>query len=61
MSINTADRSELERLPGVGPVIAGRIVEYREANGPFRELAEIRKVPGIGEAKYRQLKDRIGL
>ncbi|MDR3565245.1 MAG: ComEA family DNA-binding protein [Negativicutes bacterium] len=60
-SINTADQSELEKLPGIGPVLAARIIDYRQTNGPFHEISEIKKVPGIGTAKFQQIKDRITL
>ena len=45
---NLASEIELDRLPRVGPALAGRIVAYREANGPFRTLADLDAVPGIG-------------
>jgi competence protein ComEA len=47
---NTADADELQRLPRVGPSLAARIVAHREANGPFRSLADLDAVPGIGPA-----------
>jgi competence protein ComEA len=47
---NTADEGELDRLPRVGPGQARRIVEWREAHGPFRTLADLDSVPGIGPA-----------
>jgi competence protein ComEA len=47
---NTADADELQRLPRVGPSLAGRIVAHREANGPFRSLADLDAVPGVGPA-----------
>lgn len=59
ININTADKDELDRLPGIGPVLAQRIVDYRKAHGPFRDIADIKKVSGIGEAKYNQIKDVI--
>jgi len=46
--VNTAPPEELERLPGVGPVLAARIVSERTANGPFRSAADLVRVPGIG-------------
>lgn len=48
ININTADSALLDTLPGVGSVIAGRIIEYRETNGPFTSIEEIQKVKGIG-------------
>lgn len=61
VSLNTAGANELERLPGVGPVLAKRIVEYRKARGPFRSVDELRGVPGIGGAKFDKLKDKLSL
>lgn len=48
VSINSASASELEALPGVGPVIARRIVEYRTANGGFKSVDDLEQVKGIG-------------
>jgi competence protein ComEA len=59
INVNTATAAELEQLPGIGPVLAQRIVEYREANGPFQSIEDIKKVSGIGEAKFEQIKDLI--
>ena len=50
ISLNQADASSLEDLPGVGPVLADRIVAHREANGPFETVEDLLEVPGIGEA-----------
>jgi len=61
ININTATKEELESLPGIGPVLAGRIVEYRQANGSFISLEDIKNVSGIGDAKFKQLKDKITL
>ncbi len=49
--INTADEAGFEALPGIGPVIAGRIVAYRDEHGPFETLESLLDVPGIGESK----------
>lgn len=46
--VNRAAAAELQRLPGVGPVLAGRILEHRRAHGPFRDLTELQRVKGIG-------------
>lgn len=59
--INTADEKTLEGLPGIGPVMARRIVEHRKQNGPFEKLEDLRKVRGIGEAKFARLKDKAAL
>ena len=57
--LNAATAAELDALPGVGPVIAERIVSYREENGPFQALEDLLDVPGIGEAKLADLRDRL--
>lgn len=56
IDVNSASAAELERLPGVGPVIAGRIVEYREANGPFKGVDDLLAVRGIGPRTLEQLR-----
>lgn len=59
ININTASAKELEELPGIGPALAERIVSYRETNGPFKNVEEIKKVSGIGEKKFETIKDLI--
>jgi competence protein ComEA len=59
VNINTASLEELDTLPGVGPAIAQRIVEYRTANGPFETVEEIMLVQGIGPATFARLQERI--
>lgn len=59
VNINTAGATELETLPGVGPVTAQNIIDYRQANGPFSSLDEILEVSGIGPAKFEQMKELI--
>ena len=61
ISINTADEKALDSLPGIGPTMAKRIVEYRQANGSFQSLDELKKVKGIGTAKFDKLKDKVCL
>lgn len=57
ISINAADASQLEGLPGVGPVLAGRIVAYREEHGPFASVGALESVPGLGPAIVAGLAD----
>lgn len=59
ININTADESDLDKLPGIGPSLAARIVEWRREHGQFRSGIDIIKVPGVGETKYQQFKERI--
>jgi competence protein ComEA len=55
VDLNTASAEDLQRLPGVGPVAAGRIIAEREANGPFESVEALVRVPGFGPAKVRVL------
>jgi competence protein ComEA len=57
--LNTATEAELERLPGIGPVLAHAIVADREARGPFKNAADVTRVRGIGAATLRRLEGRI--
>ena len=59
VNINTATVQELEALPGIGPVVAQRIVAYRDEHGAFRTVEELTKVKGIGESKLEELLDLI--
>jgi competence protein ComEA len=61
ISINHATKSDLERLPGVGPVLAERIIQYRDSRNGFRSLNELTKVRGIGAKKMSVLSQRICL
>ena len=59
ININTADEKALQTLPGIGPAIAGRIIAYREENGPFPSPASLIRVDGIGEALLTEIYDLI--
>lgn len=59
VNINTASATELETLPGIGPALAERIVEYRNQHGPFRTVRDLMKVTGIGEKKFAALEDYV--
>ncbi len=61
VDINTADAKTLEALDGVGPSKAAAIVEYRAKNGPFKSVADLEKVPGIGAATIEKNRDNIAL
>jgi competence protein ComEA len=59
INLNTATVAELDTLPGVGPVLAQRIVDHRNRTGGFRSVEELRKVEGVGDARFEQLKDLV--
>lgn len=59
ININTATIQELDSLPGVGEATANKILNYRQENGKFKSIEEIKNVNGIGEKKYEDLKDTI--
>lgn len=59
LDVNAASAEELAGLPGIGEVLAGRIVDYRAANGPFGAVEDLLSVSGIGEKKLAELEGRI--
>lgn len=59
VNINSATQTELETLPGIGPSTALKIVNYREKNGKFKSIEDIKQVPGIGDAKFEGIKDML--
>lgn len=61
VNLNTADMAALETLPRVGPALAGRIIDWREANGGFGSVEDLLNVSGIGEKTFAGLKDRVSV
>jgi len=61
LDLNAATSDDLEQLPGIGPVLAQRIIDWRDEHGPFRETGELREVPGIGERTFQALADVIAV
>ena len=59
VNINTATQSDLEALPGIGPSIASRIIEYRQQNGKFNKIEDLQNVKGIGDAKFENIKEYV--
>jgi competence protein ComEA len=59
VDLNTATVAQLQTLPGVGPVLAQRIVDYRDQHGGFGTVADLQKVSGIGDSRYNDLKNRV--
>ena len=59
ININRATAKELDKLPGIGPVIASRIVEYRKINGSFQTIEDLKKVQGIGASTLEKFKSKI--
>ncbi|MFD6568240.1 helix-hairpin-helix domain-containing protein [Micromonospora profundi] len=59
LNLNTATLAQLDALPGVGPVLAQRILAYRDQHGGFKGVGDLRQVDGIGDARYEQLKDLV--
>ena len=59
ININRATQTELETLPGIGPSIALKIIKYREENGYYEDLEDLKNVGGIGESKFNNIKELI--
>jgi competence protein ComEA len=61
VNLNTATLAQLDALPGVGPVLAQRILDYRTQNGPFTTIDQLQEVPGVGPKKFDSLKPHVRL
>ena len=61
VDVNTASVEQLMSVPGIGQVVAQRIVEFREKNGPYKSVDDLLKVQGIGEKSLAKLRDRISV
>ena len=61
ISLNRANATELDQLPGIGPAIAARIVDWRTANGGFKKKEDLMQVKGIGQKLFAQIKDLVTL
>ena len=59
VNINTAGVEELVRLPGIGPALAKRIVDYRQTHGPFTKVDDLQSVKGIGPKLLAKIRDRL--
>jgi competence protein ComEA len=59
VNLNTATVQQLDTLPGVGPVLAQRIVEFREKKGGFRRIEELLAVPGISEKRWKEIRNLV--
>ena len=59
LNLNTATLRELETLPGVGPVLARRIIEFRERKGGFKRVEELLVIPGVSERKWKVIKEKV--
>jgi competence protein ComEA len=59
ININTADNAELDLLPGIGEILSQRIIDYRLQNGNFTSVDDLKKVPGINDSRFGQIKDLV--
>jgi competence protein ComEA len=59
INLNTATPAELQRLPGIGPALARRIVEFREKRHGFKRVEELLAIPGISEKKWNAIRDKV--
>ncbi|MBT2694989.1 helix-hairpin-helix domain-containing protein [Bacillus sp. ISL-55] len=61
VNLNSAGSSELQTLPGIGPAKAEAIIEYRETNGPYKSIEDLKEISGIGDKTFEKLKDLISV
>ncbi len=61
VNLNTATLEQLQTLPGIGPAMAKRVIEYRAKVGKFNKIEELINVKGIGEKRFQKIKDRLVL
>jgi competence protein ComEA len=61
LDVNRASQQDFERLPGIGPVLAGRIVEYREAKGGFQHIEQLRRVKGVGVKTFERIRSLVSV
>jgi competence protein ComEA len=59
INLNTATVEELKLLPGIGPVLAKRIVQFREKRHGFKRIEELLAIPGISERKWKEIRDKV--
>lgn len=59
ININKSNESELEKIPGIGPSMAKRIIEYRQENGKFRKIEDLQNIKGIGDKTFEKIKSYI--
>ena len=59
ININTASLTEIEKLPGIGEVLAGRIIAHRQEHGPFRRVEHLMMVRGVSDRKFREIRSLV--